>query len=54
MRDYRESENGKRVTIAVLLLAVSAGLVTAGVMRGEVLVVFTKAVNICLECIGVG
>ena len=30
MRDYRESENGKRVTIAVLLLAVSAGLVAAG------------------------
>ena len=54
LRDYRESENGKRVTIAVLLLAVSAGLVAAGVMRGEVLVVFTKAVNICLECIGVG
>ena len=54
MRDYRESENGKRITIAVLLLAVSACLVAAGVMRGEVLVVFTKAVNICLECIGVG
>ena len=54
MRDYRESGNGKRVTIAVLLLAVSAGLVAAGVMRGEVLVVFTKAVNICLECIGLG
>ena len=54
MRDYRELENRKRIAIAVLLLAVSAGLVTAGVMRGEVLVVFTKAVNICLECIGLG
>ena len=42
LRDYRDLENGKRITIAILLLAVSAGLVTAGVMRGEVLIVFTK------------
>jgi len=54
LRDYRELENGKRITIAILLLAVSAGLVTAGVMRGEVFIVFTKAVHICLECIGLG
>ena len=53
-RDYREVENRKRLTIAILLLAVSAGLLTAGVMRGEVFLVFTKAVHICLECIGLG
>ena len=54
LRDYRDLENGKRITIAILLLAVSAGLVTAGVMRGEVFIVFTKAVHVCLECIGLG
>ncbi len=47
-------ENKKRFIIAISLLVVSAGLVTAGVMRGEVPVVFTKAVHICLECIGLG
>ena len=43
-----------RLIIAILLLFCSAGLITAGVTRGEVVVMFTKAVNICLECIGLG
>lgn len=36
------------------LLALSLALLAGGVARGEVIVVFRKAVNICLECIGVG
>ena len=47
-------DNKTRLIIVILLLAVSAGLVTAGVIRGEVFAVFTKAVHICLECIGLG
>ena len=47
-------DNKTRLIIVILLLVVSAGLVTAGVMRGEVFAVFTKAVHICLECIGLG
>ena len=47
-------ETKKRVSIAIILLMLSAGLMTAGVTRGEVFIVFTKAVHICLECIGLG
>lgn len=36
--------------LAVLGLA----MMGYGIYRGELSVVFTKAVNICLECIGIG
>ncbi len=29
-------------------------LMIFGIHRGEMAVVFTKAVNICMECIGIG
>ncbi len=29
-------------------------LVGIGICRGELSIVFTKAINICLECIGIG
>ena len=39
-------------TILALLLAVA--MIAVGLLRDEHLVVLQKAVNICLECIGIG
>ena len=36
------------------LLALAAGMIVVGVLREEVELVLTKAVNICMECIGLG
>jgi hypothetical protein len=38
--------------VALLILAI-AGIVL-GAMNGEVRTVVTKAINICLQCIGIG
>ncbi len=38
----------------VLLAVLGLAVMGFGIYRGEVSVVFTKAVNICMECIGIG
>lgn len=42
----------RAVQIAALVLAVC--MTACGIYRGETLIVLNKAVNICLECIGLG
>ena len=39
---------------ALALLVLGAVFLAVGVWRGEAEVVFRKAVNICMECIGLG
>ncbi|WP_262123226.1 MULTISPECIES: CD1871A family CXXC motif-containing protein [unclassified Anaerococcus] len=40
--------------ISKILLVLSISFVVYGAYRGEVNSVFTKAINLCLECIGIG
>lgn len=41
-------------TAGVLAGCCGLGLMLYGICRGEMAVVLKKAINICLECIGIG
>ena len=43
-----------RYLIGAAVLILSCVLICLGVQNGEMAVVLKKAVNICLECIGIG
>ena len=44
-------KNNKAV---LFLLVVGIAFLAIGVWRGEIEIIFRKAVNICMECIGLG
>lgn len=44
----------KNKKITFTLLALSLAFIGVGVYRKEVDTVFMKAINLCLECIGIG
>lgn len=46
--------NKQKNAARIMTMAVAAGFIVYGICRGEVAIVLSKAVNICLECIGLG
>ena len=46
--------NKQRIILAVVLLAIAITFVFLGILRDEVSLIFVKATNICLECVGIG
>ncbi|WP_164509028.1 CD1871A family CXXC motif-containing protein [Clostridium rectalis] len=40
--------------IRTIVLLEALIFIESGIYRNEVLIVFNKAINICLECIGIG
>ncbi|WMM25248.1 CD1871A family CXXC motif-containing protein [Tissierella sp. MB52-C2] len=46
--------NKSEVLIKYSILIMSISFIITGIYREEVRIVFKKAINICLECIGIG
>jgi hypothetical protein len=40
--------------VTIILIPLAIALCALGVYRGEVAIVLNKAINICMECIGLG
>ena len=40
--------------VTAVLIAAAVGYIAFGIYRGEVNTVLAKAINICMECIGLG
>ena len=48
-------KSGKQKLIAkIVLLVISVAFIAYGAYRGEAQTVLTKAINLCLECVGIG
>ena len=47
-------EKHKLWAVRGIVLVLAVGFIGFGVLRGEHLEVLKKAVNICLQCIGIG
>ena len=46
--------NVKKATAQVAVLIAGSAMLCLGVWRGEVATVLSKAIKLCLECVGIG
>ncbi|MDE7029844.1 MAG: thioredoxin [Lachnospiraceae bacterium] len=49
-----QPSNKKRILVQCAFLIAAVLMIVHGTGRGEIATVWNKAVNICLECIGLG
>ena len=54
MGNFSFKTNRKKLAAQVILLAMAGAFITFGAYRGEAQTVLTKAINLCLECVGIG
>lgn len=46
--------NSKKIVVQVVLLVVGVAMLFYGIYRGEASAVLSKAIKLCLECVGIG
>ena len=46
--------NSKKTALQIILLVIGIIMLCFGIWRGEAEAVFSKAIKLCLECVGIG
>ena len=50
----KAGRHAKKTTVQVTLLAAAIAMLCFGAWRGEAATVLSKAIKLCLECVGIG
>ena len=53
-KDDEKMTGGKKIALQVLALLAGGAMVLYGISRGEPESVLSKAIKLCLECVGIG
>lgn len=54
MERVMKLSHGRKTAVQVLLLVAGVSMLCFGVWRGEAATVLSKAIKLCLECVGIG